>query len=83
MTKTEKKLREKHPTFLDELTGLSKESLEARLLGLAKGRQELLQAKEADEELKRVEEELKELKGPYRDALTAIDLKMRYIGELL
>ena len=83
MNKLEKKLKEKQPTFLDELAGLNVKQLEERLLNLAKGRQDILNAQEQDEQLKQAKEAVKELQAPYRESLSLTDLKMRYVAELI
>lgn len=83
MNKLEKKLQDKQPTFLEEIAGLGAQQLEARLLGLAKGRQEILASQEQDEDLQQAKDAVKELAAPYRDSLSLTDLKMRYVAELI
>ena len=83
MNKLEKKLQDKQPTFLEEIAGLNAQQLEGRLLGLAKGRQDILASQEQDEDLKAAKEAVKELQAPYRDSLSLTDLKMRYLAELI
>lgn len=83
MNKLEKKLQDKQPTFLEEIAGLNAQQLEGRLLGLAKGRQDILNQQDADESLKEAKEAVKELQAPYRDSLSITDLKMRYLAELI
>lgn len=83
MSKLEKKLQDKQPTFLEELAGLDGKQLEARLLNLAKGRQDILNQQDADEALKEAKEAVKELQAPYRESLSLTDLKMRYLAELI
>ena len=83
MSKLEKKLQDKQPTFLEEIAGLDGKQLEARLLNLAKGRQDILNQQDADEALKEAKEAVKELQAPYRESLSLTDLKMRYLAELI
>jgi hypothetical protein len=83
MNKLEKKLQDKQPTFLEEVAGLSGKQLEDRLLGLAKGRQEILASQEQDETLQQAKDTVKELAAPYRESLSLTDLKMRYVAELI
>jgi len=83
MSKLEKKLQDKQPTFLEEIAGLSAQQLEGRLLGLAKGRQDILNQQDADEDLKAAKDAVKELQAPYKENLTLTDLKMRYLAELI
>jgi len=81
--KLEKKLKEKDPLFLDEIAGLSRDQLNNRLLGLAKGRQDILQAREEDQDLAQAKDTVKELSAPYSESLKSTDLKMRYIAQVI
>lgn len=82
-TKLEKKLKNKDPMFLDEIAGLSTDQLNNRLLSLAKNRQETIKAKEEDQDLAEAQATVKDLSAPYKETLSAVDLKMRYIAELI
>jgi hypothetical protein len=81
--KLEKKLKDRQPTFLEEVAGLNVQQLEERLLNLAKGRQDIINAQEADEVLAEAKNAVKELLAPYRESLSLTDLKMRYLAELI
>ncbi len=76
-------VQKKYPDFVEVVDGLGVPELEARLLTYAKEREKVEEAKEADEELAKTAELLKELKGPYSDATKAINLKSRYLISLI
>ena len=72
-----------YPDFAEAVLGLSVEQLEQRLLGYAKERENVREAKEADEKLKEVSNLKSELEGPYKDAQKAINQKSRYLIALI
>jgi hypothetical protein len=89
MAKTDAKMRMKKsvekefPSFVDEVVGMDISSLEAKILTYAKERENVRDSKANDEGLVKVLDMKAELEAPYRDAMKAIDLKSRYLIELL
>lgn len=79
----EEKARKESPQFVDEVQNLPIPELEKRLSDLAKGAEEVEDAKAADEELESLRAQVNELAAPYRDAKKAIRTKMRYIISLI
>lgn len=75
--KLEKKLG---ADFANELRAMDKEQLEAKLLALAKYRQEIQSSKNADEELKRAKQRKADLEAPYRDSMKDNDLRSRLVS---
>ncbi len=75
----EDKIRKDNPEFADEVNRLDVQALDKRLSDLAKGAEDVEDAKEADEGLEQARAQVNELAAPYRDAKKAIRLKMRYI----
>lgn len=82
-SKMKKAVEKGHPSFVDEVAGMSVEALEAKLLGLAKYREQTIDGKANDAKLKEVSEMKSEFEAPYRDALKAIGLKSAYVVELI
>ena len=80
---TEDKIRKDNPEFVAEVSKLDTLALEKRLSDLAKGAEEVEDAKEADETLESARSNVIELAAPYRDAKKSIRLKMRYIISIL
>lgn len=78
-----KDVQKKLPDFADAVAGLSVADLETRLLNYAKESENIDDAKDADEELQRTRELVKELGAPYAEARKMIKLKMRYIVQLI
>lgn len=77
------KAQKEYPEFTDGVDSLSREELEANMLQLAKYREETEMAKKKDEGLERAREMVKELQGPYNDALKALKIKMAYLALLI
>lgn len=77
------KVEKEYPDFAEAVLGLAVGDLEQRLLNYAKERENVTDAKEADEQLEQVISAKKELEGPYKDAQKAINLKSRYILALI
>jgi superfamily II RNA helicase len=76
-------VEKKYPDFADTVLGLSVEDLEKRLSTYAKERDNVREAKENDEKLEEIANLKSELEAPYKDATKAIDLKSRYIIQLI
>ncbi len=79
----EDKIRKDNPEFVSEVERLDAPALEKRLSDLAKGAEDVEDAKEADESLEQAKAQATELGAPYRDAKKSIRLKMRYIINIL
>lgn len=79
----ETRVSENYPDFYKEVQTLPTDDLNSRLTGLAKGREETLEAKDNDEALEEAKESVSQLSGPYRDTLKAVSLKTRYLMKLL
>jgi hypothetical protein len=71
------------PDFVNEVSGLSSQDLDARLAQLAKDIQAVDDAKDADEELQSLSDSLKVARGPYQDAKKVLRKKTSYIIDLL
>lgn len=81
--KMKKTVEKEFPSFVDEVVGHSIEQLEGKILTYAKERENVRDSKSNDEGLLKVLDMKAELEAPYKDALKAIDLKSRYLIELL
>lgn len=81
--KLSKKLNDLQHGFTDGIDGLNLKDLESNLLKYAKHQEETIMALKNSAEIKEAQENLKELKGPYQDALKAIKLKLAYIHLLI
>lgn len=79
----EEKLQKENPEFVAEVQGLDVATLNGRLSELAKGAEDVEDAKDADEELEQARAQATELAAPYRDAKKAIRMKMRFIIALI
>lgn len=71
------------PEFANEVSGLSEEQLNNRLAQLAKDSDAVNEAKKADEGLEVAKAEVTALAAPYKDALSALKVKTKYIIGLL
>jgi ATP phosphoribosyltransferase regulatory subunit HisZ len=76
------KVQKELPEFVSEVSGLSVQDLDARLVTLTKGLAETEQAKEQDEELENAKALVSELSAPYRDAKKVLSMKIKYIVSL-
>lgn len=72
-----------HSDFATEVETISISALRARIVTLQQVLEESEQHKEANETLQQARDQVKELAGPYRDVKKAINLKTRYILEML
>lgn len=72
-------IKKNMPEFADEVNTATTEQLDSRLSQLAKDRQEVQDAKDADEELDDAQETARQFAAPYRDSFKAIALKSRFI----
>ena len=77
------KVRKEYPEFVEEVVGLSVEELNNRLAMNAKQVAEIEDAKEADEALFSLKEEVKLMSAPYSEAKKALNQKTRFIVELI
>jgi len=71
------------PHFVEEVSGLSVDDLNARLCQLAKDNTEVSESQEADEGLFEAQALSRELGAPYREAKRDIKLKSTFIVELI
>lgn len=77
------KVQKKFPEFVKEVDGLSVEELSVRISRMAQALADTAEAKENDGELAEVAERLAFLKAPYEDVKKAVQLKSRYIRNLI
>jgi hypothetical protein len=83
MSKFKIKVEKEHGSWVDTLNGRSVSELETHLVTLAKHRQEILEDLVGRDDIKQLQEELKELKAPFKDAIKANDMKQKYLVELI
>jgi hypothetical protein len=76
-------IAKENPEFVEEVSKLSLEEIDARLAQLAKDSEAMQEQKDANEALSLAREVAKELNAPYVDAKKAIRLKSRYLISLL
>lgn len=76
-------VEKKHATFVEEVVGLSVEQLKDRILAMVAHKQETMEHKDQNQKLKEVCDLKKEIEGPYKDTIKAIDLKTRYLANLV
>lgn len=76
-------IQKQFPEFIDAVDGLSTDEIEKRISGYAKESQNVDDAKDADEGLADAKAQVAELSAPYKDAKKAINLKIRYLIQLL
>lgn len=82
--KLEAKLSEKvGAEVVESLNAANADELREKLGSLAKHEDETEEALEKDEQIQQLTEELKQMKGPYKDTLTGIKLQRTFIGILL
>lgn len=77
------KVEEDHSEWAGAVSTLSTSELDTMILRFAKYREELIQFKEADEELKKAREVVKDLNAPHKDNLNINALKTKYLIMLL
>lgn len=81
VTKLEKYLKkEGRQDFVDEMMDGDSERLNAKLLGLAKHRQEILNTRSEDGDLKKAKEEVKDLDAPYKEQLKMNEKLTRFVS---
>ena len=78
-----KAVQTKEPTFCSMVEGMKKNELEKELSRLSNYREQVQFAKGDDEDLERASKIVKELAGPYNDALKVLKLKTAYLHLLL
>lgn len=84
ITKLEKFLKkEGRQDLIEELMGSGKETLDAKLLSLAKARQVILTECAEDEDLVAAKERVKELGATYREQLKMNDKISRFVSLLM
>ena len=81
--KIRKQVEDGYETFLSMTESMSTEELKKELSILANHREEVNFAKAGDEELKQAKDAVKELAGPYNDAVKALNVKMAFVHILL
>jgi hypothetical protein len=73
----------KYPEFAGMVDGLALSDLEAKISTYAKEAEKVKDAKKVDEALISAKNTVTEYAGPYNDASTAINLKIRYLISLV
>lgn len=73
------KVQKELPDFVSEVSGLSIQDLDNRLVTLTKGLAETEKAKEEDTDLEDAKTLVSELSAPYRDAKKVLNMKIKYI----
>lgn len=79
----ETKVRALDETFVDEMIGAQADKLKDKVVSLAKYEEEILEAKKADTDLSRILEEKSTAEATYKEALSGIKLKRKYVLALL
>lgn len=77
------KVAKQYPDFVNEVETLTVDQLKARIVSYQQQLEESEAHKRENEDLNAAREEVKLLSGPYRDVKQAVNLKTRYIIELL
>jgi len=83
-TKLEKYLRKQgRQDFVDEIRAASEATLDSKLLGLAKHREEIRNTKAGDLELEQAKQRKKDLEEPYKDQLKMNEKLSRFIALIM
>lgn len=69
--------------FVDDMRGGSRESLDAKLLSLAKHREDIKNTRAKDEKLESVAKEKKELERPYNEQLKFNEKMARFVALIM
>lgn len=77
------KVEKEYAPFVDAVAGMSVEEMKNKILAYVGEKETVLLDKENNQKLKDVIELKKEIEGPYKDTLTAIDLKIKYLSHLI
>ena len=77
------KLKEIDPQFLENIQSAAKENLDGKIVELTKYQEEISEAKKADPDLQRLQEQVRFANAGYRETQGAIKLKIKYVVELL
>ena len=72
-----------NPEFVSEVASLSTEELDARIAQLAKDLEAVDEAKEADEALKDLRDQVSIASAPYNESKKALKLKTKYLIQLM
>ena len=78
-----KKMQKKDPTFTDSVDGLPAPELKQNILLYSKHLHDTEMALKNDEEIKQVQEELKEMKAPYTETMKMLKEKINYLHLIL
>jgi hypothetical protein len=78
-----KDIRKEHPDFVQEVDTLTGDQLKARIVQLQQALEESNAHKEANDDLTAAKANVTELNGPYQDVRKAVQLKTKYLIELL
>ena len=81
--KLEKAINETDSTFVGEVRGYTLVQCKDRLSKLSLDAQAVVQAKENDDELTAVKEEVKEMGAPYRESLKKLRQKIDFLVSIL
>ena len=79
LVKIEKRLLDKAPEFLDLVKSMTRENMDKEILKIVKYGEEVKNAKANDPDIKELEEQLKDAKAPYNNALNVIKDKVSFI----
>lgn len=77
------KLKDIDPYFLDEVDGMPKDQVEAKVVSLTKYREEVETAQKADEDLKSARAKVKTINETYTVPLRANKMKLQYLLQRL
>lgn len=79
----QEKVEAEFPEFVESIMGLSVEELNARITQYTKNLDESEEHRKANETLRNLKDQVAEINGPYNDVKKAINLKTKYIIELV
>ena len=79
----EERVQADYPEFHSTVATLSVTELEKRLSEYAKHRNQVEESQEADEDLEMAKAQVSELGAPYRDAKKEINMKSKYIINMI
>ena len=78
-----KKMQKKDPTFTDSVDGLPAPDVKANILVYSKHLHDTEMALKNDDEIKDLQEQLKELKAPYTETSKMLKEKINYLHLIL
>jgi hypothetical protein len=78
-----KKVAKKFQSFVEALDGLSVQDLEKNMLIYSKHKEDTELAQKRDKELQEYKDKVSDLSAPYRDALSALKMKLAFINIII